>query len=66
MIAANRVGTEGSGFESDDNALTVYWRGVDAGVDSRALGPASKRDLADALLDLVTERWRAAGGAGPS
>src|SRR3546814_8584122 len=25
LIAANRVGVEGSGFESDDNALVVYW-----------------------------------------
>lgn len=51
MIAANRVGIAGSGFESDDNALTVYWP-----QGERALGPASKQQVAEALLDLVTER----------
>ena len=46
-IAANRVGVAGSGFESDDNALEVWWRG-----GSRSLGPAPKTALADDLLDL--------------
>lgn len=54
MIAANRVGVSGSGFESDDNALTVYWIGGE-----RALGPAPKTALADQLLDLVLARWPA-------
>jgi phosphopantothenoylcysteine decarboxylase / phosphopantothenate---cysteine ligase len=51
LIAANRVGVAGSGFESDDNALTVYWRDGE-----RALGPAPKTALAEDLLDLVEER----------
>jgi len=51
LIAANRVGVAGSGFESDDNALTVYWNDGE-----RTLGPAPKTTLADALLDLVEER----------
>ena len=51
LIAANRVGVPGSGFESDDNLLTVY--GVNL---ARALGPAPKTDLAEALLDLIAER----------
>ena len=51
MIAANRVGVVGSGFESDDNALAVYWES-----GARDLGPAPKTQLADALLDLVLER----------
>jgi phosphopantothenoylcysteine decarboxylase/phosphopantothenate--cysteine ligase len=63
MIAANRVGVHGSGFESDDNALCVYWRDAAPAVGCRALGPASKRDLADALLDLIAERLQAAAGA---
>jgi len=54
MIAANRVGVSGSGFESDDNALTVYWIGGE-----RALGPAPKTALADQLLDLILARWPA-------
>lgn len=53
LIAANRVGVPGSGFESDDNALTVYWTGGE-----RALGPAPKTQLADQLLDLIAERLR--------
>jgi len=53
MIAANRVGLAGSGFESDDNALTVYWPGGE-----RALGPAPKTALAEQLLDLMSERLR--------
>ena len=52
LIAANRVGVEGAGFESDDNQLTVY--GGDG--FARDLGPAPKTDLADALLDLIAER----------
>ena len=48
LIAANRVGVEGSGFESEDNALTVYWRGGEG-----ALGPAPKTELAGMLLDLI-------------
>ena len=54
MIAANRVGVSGSGFESDDNALTVYWTGGE-----RALGPGPKTELADQLLDLILTRWPA-------
>jgi len=51
LIAANRVGIEGAGFESDDNALSLYWPG-----GARELGPAAKTRLADALLDVVCER----------
>lgn len=51
LIAANRVGMFGSGFESDDNALTIYWPGGE-----RVLGPAPKSELADRLLDLIAER----------
>ena len=50
-IAANRVGVAGSGFESDDNALTIYWRGGE-----QALGPAPKTTIADALMDFIEER----------
>ena len=51
MIAANRVGVAGSGFESDDNALSVYWSGGE-----RELGPGPKTRLAGELLDLVAQR----------
>ncbi len=51
LIAANRIGVAGSGFESDDNALVVYGAGLEC-----ALGPAPKVELADRLLDLVVQR----------
>ncbi|MBL8261649.1 MAG: bifunctional phosphopantothenoylcysteine decarboxylase/phosphopantothenate--cysteine ligase CoaBC [Xanthomonadaceae bacterium] len=51
MIAANLVGCAGSGFESDDNALTV----IDA-EQVHPLGSAPKTVLADALLDLIRAR----------
>lgn len=51
LLAANRVGIAGSGFESDDNALTVYWPGGE-----RAFGPAPKTALAEQLLGLIAER----------
>ena len=59
LIAANRVGIAGSGFESDDNALVVYGRDVDGRDRERALGPAPKAQLADDLLDLVFEQLTA-------
>jgi len=55
LIAANRVGLAGSGFEADDNALVVY--GHDG--YARPLGPAAKTDLADNLLDLIFEKLAA-------
>jgi phosphopantothenoylcysteine decarboxylase/phosphopantothenate--cysteine ligase len=58
MIAANRVGIVGAGFESDDNTLAVYWRDGDVVAD-RALGPAPKTALAEDLLDLVEARLHA-------
>lgn len=55
-IAANRVGVAGSGFDSDDNALDVYWRGDDGAAAVVALGPARKSVLARDLLRLLIER----------
>ena len=51
LIAANRVGIDDGGFESDDNALTVYGHGFE-----RQFARAPKTQLADALLDLIAER----------
>ena len=52
MIAANRVGVAGSGFEADDNTLHVF--SADGRV--QVLGPGPKTGLAEALLDLVAAR----------
>jgi phosphopantothenoylcysteine decarboxylase / phosphopantothenate---cysteine ligase len=54
LIAANRVGIAGSGFESDDNALTVYWHD-----GKRSLGPAPKTELARQLIQLIIENMAA-------
>jgi len=51
LIVANPVGTTGSGFEADDNTLTVF-----AADGRHPLGTASKARLADALLDLIESR----------
>lgn len=51
LIAANRVGVDGSGFESDDNTLVVY---DPAGATT--LGPGAKSDIAHGLVELVEAR----------
>ncbi len=52
VVAANRVGLAGSGFESDDNALHLFWDGGDL-----ALGPAPKTRLAQDLLAFLASRF---------
>ncbi len=54
MIAANRVGVDGSGFESAENALDVYWPG-----GKQALGPGPKTDVARQLIHLIQEQMTA-------
>ncbi|WP_111496924.1 bifunctional phosphopantothenoylcysteine decarboxylase/phosphopantothenate--cysteine ligase CoaBC [Marinobacter bohaiensis] len=51
MIVANDVSTPGLGFNSDSNAVTVYW-----GNDSLAFPPADKLGLARELVALIAER----------
>ena len=48
MICANRLGVAGLGFESDTNALQVFWRH-----GQTRLGPAPKTEIAAQLLDLI-------------
>lgn len=55
LIVANLVG-EGRAFDTDDNALTVYWQG-----GTRELGHGSKLDLARNLIRLIVERFAQAG-----
>ena len=52
MIAANQVGPQ-QGFEQDNNALLVLWRG-----GRRELGLAPKETLARALIELIAQRYR--------
>jgi phosphopantothenoylcysteine decarboxylase/phosphopantothenate--cysteine ligase len=51
LVAGNRVGVPGSGFESEHNALTVVGNGF-----VRELGPARKDALARILVELIAER----------
>jgi len=52
MIAANWVGQVGSGFNSDDNALSVYW---DSG--EQQLESMPKPALARELVALIAKRY---------
>jgi len=54
MIAANRVGAERGGFERDENALVVLWRG-----GRQALPMAPKSEIAAQLADLIAEHYHA-------
>ena len=54
MIAANRVGGERGGFESEDNALVVLWPG---GRRELPFGPKTR--LAEQLALLIAERYAA-------
>jgi phosphopantothenoylcysteine decarboxylase/phosphopantothenate--cysteine ligase len=54
FVCANRVGVAGSGFESEDNALHVFWNGGE-----RRFGPAPKTRLAAELLDFIAARMPA-------
>lgn len=51
MIAANQVGP-GQGFETEDNALTVLWRG-----GRQMLPLAPKNEIAGRLVELVAQRY---------
>lgn len=53
MVAANRVGGARGGFDSDENALEVFWEG-----GHRFLEMKPKGDLARELLALIAERYR--------
>ena len=54
LIVANRVGVPGSGFESDDNAMTAYWPDGE-----RDFPPAPKVRLAEGLVALIAQRLQA-------
>jgi phosphopantothenoylcysteine decarboxylase/phosphopantothenate--cysteine ligase len=53
MIAANQVGDD-LAFDRDENALTVYWPG-----GQQQLAFDSKAAVAQRLVDLIVERFRA-------
>ncbi|MCJ7590638.1 MAG: bifunctional phosphopantothenoylcysteine decarboxylase/phosphopantothenate--cysteine ligase CoaBC [Woeseiaceae bacterium] len=57
MIVANRVGKD-CGFDRDDNAATVLWRGGE-----RSFPNSSKVDLARHLIELAAKHFYAARGS---
>ena len=56
MIAANIVGVEGVGFDSNDNELHVLWNDGET-----RLTRAPKAVIARQLIALVAERYHANG-----
>lgn len=54
LVAANWVNQDGLGFESDDNALHVFWEGGE-----RELAPASKDKIARELITIVAQQYHA-------
>ncbi|NOX44094.1 MAG: bifunctional phosphopantothenoylcysteine decarboxylase/phosphopantothenate--cysteine ligase CoaBC [Gammaproteobacteria bacterium] len=53
MIAANQVGNEKGGFDSDENALAVFWPGGEI-----LLPMATKEKIARELIAIVAERFQ--------
>jgi phosphopantothenoylcysteine decarboxylase/phosphopantothenate--cysteine ligase len=51
MIVANQVG-DGMGFDSDQNAVTVYWESGEL-----SFGSTEKTELGRELVKLVAERF---------
>jgi phosphopantothenoylcysteine decarboxylase/phosphopantothenate--cysteine ligase len=52
MIAANNVALSGQGFNSDDNALTVF-----SNINKTELPLASKKILAEQLVQLISQHY---------
>ncbi len=52
MIAANQVGLEGTGFDSNDNALNIFW--PNGRVD---LPHCDKKTLAKQLMQVICDRY---------
>ncbi len=53
MIAVNRVGLPGSGFESDENMLEILWPG-----GGTTLPRSTKPEIARQLVELIGQRYK--------
>lgn len=53
MICANDVSQSNIGFNSDQNALTIYWQGGHEQIEM-----ASKHQVSDELMTLIYERYQ--------
>ncbi len=56
MIAANRVGQSGTGFESEQNALDIFWPG-----GGTTLPQSSKPEIARRLVELIGQHYKQTG-----
>lgn len=56
MIVANDVSKAGLGFNCDDNAVEVFWRGHNQEAGHKAFSQRSKVDLAGDLIQLIREQ----------
>lgn len=54
MICANDVSVEGQGFNSNDNAITVYWKD-----GKQSLTLASKQQIASQIIMTIAEKLEA-------
>lgn len=52
LIVANQVGVPGTGFDGDENVVTLYWEGGE-----KALARAPKLSIARMLIDSIAERY---------
>jgi phosphopantothenoylcysteine decarboxylase/phosphopantothenate--cysteine ligase len=53
LVAANWVGAPGQGFDSDDNALELFWEG-----GQQSLPQAPKTRLARQLVEVIARRYQ--------
>ena len=53
MIAANEVGKEQGGFDSNENALSIYWHNGE-----QQLPMADKNTIARQLITIISEKFR--------
>jgi len=51
LIAANRVGQPGTGFDADENTLSLFWEGGEKNLEQ-----TSKQQLARQLITVIAER----------
>jgi phosphopantothenoylcysteine decarboxylase/phosphopantothenate--cysteine ligase len=54
MIAANDVSDSSIGFNSDSNAMTLFWQDTNGTLQQRALERASKAQIAEQILRQLT------------
>ena len=55
MIAANDVSDTSIGFNSDHNAMTLFWQDASGTLQQHALERASKARIAEQILRQLTE-----------